>query len=210
MRRIIIVALSAVLLTTAVLVVRGAAAGSTRSAAATAPATISEQAGQRKALYQSQLEQSLQHQHQAAHQHPAAAPNGGGGRGQVLASRLAAARLATARYATSLRAAKADGYQIITRMIPTWTTTSSTRPSSISLDQPWPVATSYNLGDWGSEEQRGYGDLPRSRSRFPPVAVERRGPRLALFVGVASSVEEELGKQIQVPPARIGESEELA
>jgi hypothetical protein len=35
-----------------------------------------------------------------------------------LASRLAAARLATARYATNLHAAKADGYQIITRMIP--------------------------------------------------------------------------------------------
>jgi hypothetical protein len=35
-----------------------------------------------------------------------------------LASQLAAARLATARYATSLRAAKAVGYQILTRMIP--------------------------------------------------------------------------------------------
>ena len=35
-----------------------------------------------------------------------------------LASQLATARLATARYATSLPAAKADGYQIITRMIP--------------------------------------------------------------------------------------------
>jgi hypothetical protein len=36
----------------------------------------------------------------------------------VLASQLARARLATAKYATNLRAAKADGYQIITRMIP--------------------------------------------------------------------------------------------
>jgi hypothetical protein len=35
-----------------------------------------------------------------------------------LAAQLASARLATARYATNLRAAKADGYQIITRMIP--------------------------------------------------------------------------------------------
>jgi hypothetical protein len=35
-----------------------------------------------------------------------------------LANQLASARLATARYATSLHAAKADGYQIITRMIP--------------------------------------------------------------------------------------------
>jgi hypothetical protein len=36
----------------------------------------------------------------------------------VLAAKIASARLATARYATNLRAAKADGYQIITRMIP--------------------------------------------------------------------------------------------
>jgi hypothetical protein len=38
--------------------------------------------------------------------------------GPDLAAQLARARLATARYATNLRAAKADGYQIITRMIP--------------------------------------------------------------------------------------------
>ena len=38
--------------------------------------------------------------------------------GDALATQLARARLATARYATNLRAAKADGYQIITRMIP--------------------------------------------------------------------------------------------
>ena len=36
----------------------------------------------------------------------------------MLASQLARARLATARYATNLHAAKADGYQILTRMIP--------------------------------------------------------------------------------------------
>jgi hypothetical protein len=35
-----------------------------------------------------------------------------------LAAQLAAGRLATSRYATNLAAAKADGYQIITRMIP--------------------------------------------------------------------------------------------
>jgi hypothetical protein len=35
-----------------------------------------------------------------------------------LASQLATARLATARYATDLQAARSDGYQIITRMIP--------------------------------------------------------------------------------------------
>jgi hypothetical protein len=97
MRRIIIAVLGVALLTATVWAVRGAAAGSTarpaRAAEAAAPAG-------------------------AAHQHHAAAPSGGGGRRQVLASQLARARLATAKYATSLRAAKADGYQIITRMIP--------------------------------------------------------------------------------------------
>jgi hypothetical protein len=116
MRRIIIVALSVALLTTAVLVVRGAAAGSTAQSTRSAAATLSDQSGQHTALSQSELEQRLLDQHPAAHQHPAAAPNGS--RGQVLASQLARARLATAKYATSLRAAKADGYQIITRMIP--------------------------------------------------------------------------------------------
>ena len=53
----------------------------------------------------------------AAHQHPASAPTTGGD-GRRLATQLARARLATARYATNLQAAKADGYQIITRMIP--------------------------------------------------------------------------------------------
>jgi len=47
---------------------------------------------------------------------PAARPPAAGG--DALAAQLAKARLATARYATNLRAAKADGYQIITRMIP--------------------------------------------------------------------------------------------
>src|SRR3989442_9998459 len=36
----------------------------------------------------------------------------------ALATTLARARLATAKYATNLPAAKADGYQIITKMIP--------------------------------------------------------------------------------------------
>jgi hypothetical protein len=53
----------------------------------------------------------------AAHQHAASAPSAGGDDGR-LAAQLARARLATARYATNLRAARADGYQIITRMIP--------------------------------------------------------------------------------------------
>jgi hypothetical protein len=53
----------------------------------------------------------------AAHQHAATTPATGGDGGH-LAAQLAKARLATARYATNLHAAKADGYQIITRMIP--------------------------------------------------------------------------------------------
>ncbi len=40
------------------------------------------------------------------------------GHSKSLAAQLAAARVATAKYATSLEAAKADGYQIITKMIP--------------------------------------------------------------------------------------------
>jgi hypothetical protein len=112
MRRIIIIALSVALLTTGAWVIRGAAAGSTAESTRSAAATLSDQSAPRKALYQAQLEQNLQHRHQ----HHQAAPNGG--RGQVLASQLARARLATAKYAISLRAAKADGYQIITRMIP--------------------------------------------------------------------------------------------
>jgi hypothetical protein len=90
MRRILIATLGVALLTGTVLAVRGAAAGPSAPAAEAAAA--------------------------AGHQHPAAAAGGGGGRG--LANQLAKARLATAKYATSLRAAKADGYGIITRMIP--------------------------------------------------------------------------------------------
>jgi hypothetical protein len=53
----------------------------------------------------------------AAHQHTGQTAAGTTD-GHGLAARLARARLATAKYATDLRAAKADGYQIITRMIP--------------------------------------------------------------------------------------------
>jgi hypothetical protein len=97
MRRITIVALSAALLTATALVVHGAAAGSAGTAAATTPAAarIGSPASERA------VERGLR---------VAKPPS--------LASQLAAARLATARYATSLHAAKADGYQIITRMIP--------------------------------------------------------------------------------------------
>jgi hypothetical protein len=53
----------------------------------------------------------------AAHQHTGRAPaDTAGSRG--LADQLAAGRLATAKYATNPHAAKAAGYQIITRMIP--------------------------------------------------------------------------------------------
>jgi hypothetical protein len=113
MRRIIIIALSVALLTTTAWVVRGAAAGSTAQSTRSAAATLSDQSGQRKALYQSELEQKLLHQHPAA----ATTVDEGRHRGR-LAAQLARARLATARYATNLRAAKAAGYQIITRMIP--------------------------------------------------------------------------------------------
>jgi hypothetical protein len=90
MRRILIATLGVALLSGTVLAVRGAAAGP--------PAPAAEATAG------------------AGHRHPAAATGGGGGKG--LASQLAKARLATARYATNLDAAKADGYQIITRMIP--------------------------------------------------------------------------------------------
>jgi hypothetical protein len=94
MRRIIIVALGVALLTTAAWTVRGAAAGPSRTAAA-APASAA-----------------------AANEYPYPVATSSGGDSQVLASQLARARLATASYATSLRAAKAAGYQILTRMIP--------------------------------------------------------------------------------------------
>jgi hypothetical protein len=96
MRRIMIVALSAALLTTTAWVVHGAAGstgtvGSNPSAAANpGPPTDNR---------------TLEHGLRMAKLAP-------------LADQLARARLATAKYATSLRAAKADGYQIITRMIP--------------------------------------------------------------------------------------------
>jgi hypothetical protein len=97
MRRIIIVALSATLLTTTAWLVHHAPAGSTGPADATslAAANLGPPADERA------LERSL-----------------GTIKPASLASQLARARLATARYATNLGAAKADGYQIITRMIP--------------------------------------------------------------------------------------------
>jgi hypothetical protein len=96
MRRIMIVALSAALLTTTAWVVHGAAGstgtvGSNPSAAANpGPPTDNR---------------TLEHGLRMAKLAP-------------LADQLARARLATAKYATSLRAAKTDGYHILTRMIP--------------------------------------------------------------------------------------------
>jgi hypothetical protein len=101
MRRILVVALSAALLTTTAWVVHGVAAGSTGAAAAAAPAAANTGA--------STDERALE---RGIRTGPSSSDRLG------LAAQLAAARLATARYATNLRAAKADGYQIITRMIP--------------------------------------------------------------------------------------------
>ena len=97
MRRILVVALSAALLTTTAWLVHGAAAGSTGTAGAATPAA----AGTGAPTDERALERGVRTTKPAS-----------------LASQLATARLATARYATSLQAAKADGYQIITRMIP--------------------------------------------------------------------------------------------
>jgi hypothetical protein len=100
MRRILIVALSAALLTTTAWVVHGAAAGSTGTAQATALAAANIGAPtDERALERGQTG-------------PSASDRLG------LAAQLAAARLATAKYATNLGRAKADGYQLITRMIP--------------------------------------------------------------------------------------------
>jgi hypothetical protein len=96
MRRIVIVTLSAALLVATVWAVSGAAAGPTTPAAV---ATKSD---------------AYQH---ADHMDMHAMSSATGG-GDLLTRQLAAARLATARYATNLHAAKADGYQIITRMMP--------------------------------------------------------------------------------------------
>ena len=96
MRRIMIVALSAALLTTTAWVVHGAA-GST----GTVGSNLSADANPGPPTDNRTLEHGLRMAKLAP-----------------LADQLARARLATAKYATSLRAAKTDGYQILTRMIP--------------------------------------------------------------------------------------------
>jgi hypothetical protein len=79
-----------------------AATGEPARPAAARPAAATSDAARRAALVE------------AANLFPVTAS----GDSRTLAGQLARARLATARYATDLRAAKADGYQIITRMIP--------------------------------------------------------------------------------------------
>jgi hypothetical protein len=118
MRRIIIVALSAVLLTTTAWVVHGAAAGSTRTAAATAPAAANTGPPTDKRAQERGMriaDPARPGNARLPLDPPQATVTSDG---DALATQLARARLATARYATNLRAAKADGYQIITRMIP--------------------------------------------------------------------------------------------
>ena len=96
MRRIMIVALSAALLTTTAWVVHGAAGSTGTDGSIPSPAANSGPPTENR---------TLEHGLRIAKLAP-------------LADQLARARLATAKYATSLHAAKADGYQIITRMIP--------------------------------------------------------------------------------------------
>jgi hypothetical protein len=118
MRRIIVVALSAALLITTAWVVHGAAAGSTGKAGTTTPvaALTGSATGERV------LERGVRIANPARPGNgrlpldpPSATVTSGA---DALATQLARARLATGRYATNLGAAKADGYHIITRMIP--------------------------------------------------------------------------------------------
>ena len=117
MRRIIIVALSAALVTTTAWVVHGAAAGSTPTAAATPPAAANTgPPTDERALERGVIANPARPADTRAPLDPPPATVTSGA--DTLATQLARARLATGRYATNLRAAKADGYQIITQMIP--------------------------------------------------------------------------------------------
>jgi hypothetical protein len=118
MRRIIVVALSAALLTTTAWVVHGTAAGPTSKAGTTTPVAANtgswtdERALERGARMADPARPG--NARLPLDPPPATAASDG----DTLATQLARARLATGRYATNLGAAKADGYQIITRMIP--------------------------------------------------------------------------------------------
>jgi hypothetical protein len=118
MRRIMIVALSAALLTTTAWVVHGAAAGSTGAAGATAPAAANTGPPTDKRGLERGVRIANPARPGNARLPLDPAPATLTSDGDALASQLARARLATGRYATNLGAAKADGYQIITQMIP--------------------------------------------------------------------------------------------
>jgi hypothetical protein len=109
MRRTILIAVA----------VAGALAASgcaARGAASEAPAAAA--AHQHAASAPSAAAEATPASAMTAHQHDLAALTAAAAREQKLAGELARARLATARYATNLRAAKAAGYQLITRDIP--------------------------------------------------------------------------------------------
>jgi hypothetical protein len=104
---------------------------------------------------------------------------------------LAAARLATATYATNLHAAKADGYQLITRMIPAiWAGTTSTRPSraSTSPSRPsWSTNATAQLAAGrpgvGVPQDPGTPPLPgASYGSFPAACHYRDGTFVAARV----------------------------
>jgi hypothetical protein len=104
MRRTILITLAAATLAASGCAARGAASQTAAPAVAKvhpAAATTGE-AARRAALVE------------AANMFPVTAARDG----RVLAGQLARARLATARYATDLKAARAAGYQIITRDVP--------------------------------------------------------------------------------------------
>ena len=98
----------------------------------------------------------------AAHQHPGQTAASDS---RSLATRLARARLATAKYATGLRAAKADGYQIITRMIPDmgWHFLNPTI-QGFDVTKP-PILVYERHGDAAGSSARWSGSSPRSRRR---------------------------------------------
>jgi hypothetical protein len=115
MRRILIVALSAALLTTTAWVIHGTAAGSTRTAGATKPAAAYTGAPTNEHA----VERGLRIANPAKAKAPLdPAPATPTSDADALAVQLSRARLATGRYATNLAAARVDGYQIITQMIP--------------------------------------------------------------------------------------------
>ena len=110
MRRILILTLGAALLTTTALVAHNAAAGSPRPTPAAFTGTPADEHA---------AERGLPITRPATARLPLdPAPATPAGGPDPLAVQLARARLATGGYATNLGAARADGYQLLTRMIP--------------------------------------------------------------------------------------------